>query len=206
MCLPGRISGFGAPKPRFGAEKTPLIYAGNIDARDYLESIVGDSMELICIDNIRPTMETEHLHPVRSVIQEIFLRHVMSGAPGLRTLSLWAQDKVQPTPVAVGKALTQFAQQKGGNIIAVDVGGATTDIFSIIDGGLYRSVSANVGMSYSMGNLLEQINPDMVNQWLPRIQDDALVRNWHLNKMIRPSTLPQTMQELILERVSQRKH
>lgn len=188
-----------APKPRFGAEKTPLIYAGNIDARDYLESIVGDSMELICIDNIRPTMETEHLHPVRSVIQEIFLRHVMSGAPGFRTLSLWAQDKVQPTPVAVGKALTQFAQQKGGNIIAVDVGGATTDIFSIIDGGLYRSVSANVGMSYSMGNLLEQINPDMVNQWLPRIQDDALVRNWHLNKMIRPSTLPQTMQELILE-------
>jgi len=196
-----QLLALAAPKPRFGAQgkKTPLVYAGNIDARNYLESIVGDSMELICIDNIRPTMETELLHPVRHVIQEIFLKHVMSGAPGFRNLALWAQDRVQPTPVAVGTALTQFAQHDNRNILAVDVGGATTDVFSVIDGRLYRSVSANVGMSYSMGNVLEQISPDMIIRWLPWIQDDGVIRNWHLNKMIRPSTLPQTPEELVLE-------
>lgn len=195
-----QLLALAAPKPRFDAQgKTPLVYAGNVDARGYLESIVGDSMELICIDNIRPTMETELLHPVRSVIQEIFLRHVMSGAPGFKTLAIWAQDRVQPTPVAIGSALTQFAREGNRNILAVDVGGATTDVFSVIDGELYRSVSANIGMSYSIGNVLEQISPGMIDQWLPWIQDDGIIRNWHLNKMIRPSTLPQTAEELVLE-------
>jgi uncharacterized protein (TIGR01319 family) len=189
-----------APKPRFDVRgKIPLVYAGNVDARRYLESIVGSTMDLIFIDNIRPAMETEQLHPVRSVIQEIFLKHVMSGAPGFKTLALWSQDRVQPTPVAVGAALTRFAAESNYNILAVDVGGATTDVFSVIDGRLYRSVSANVGMSYSMGKLLDQINPDMIIQWLPWVQDDGLVGNWHLNKAIRPSTLPQTIEDLILE-------
>ncbi len=189
-----------APKPRFGTQaKTPLVYAGNINARTYLESIVGDSMELICIDNIRPTIETESLQPVRDVIQEIFLKHVMSGAPGFKSLALWAQDRVKPTPVALGTALTQLALQDNRDVLAVDVGGATTDVFSIINGRFYRSVSANVGMSYGMGNVLEDTSPEMINRWLPWVQDDSLVRNWHLNKVIRPTTLPQTVEELMVE-------
>lgn len=189
-----------SPKPRFDTHaKTPLVYAGNTDAHTYLEGIIGDSMELICVDNIRPTVETESLQPVRNVIQDIFLRHVMSHAPGFRSLALWAQDKVKPTPAALGTALSYISSKKNCNILAVDVGGATTDVFSTIDGRFYRSVSANVGMSHSMGSILEETTPDLISQWLLNGQNEGLVRNWHLNKMIRPTTLPQTIEELMLE-------
>ncbi len=189
-----------APEPRFkGQTRTPLVYAGNIDAQPYLKEIVGDSMDVICVENIRPTMERETLQPVRQAIQNIFLEHVMSNAPGFKTLALWAQDNVKPTPVAIGSALTRLASKSNQDILAVDAGGATTDVFSIIKGQFYRSVLANVGMSQSMGSILQETKPEFISRWLPMGEDDNFVRNWHLNKIIRPGTLPQSMEELMLE-------
>ncbi len=189
-----------APKPRFDSNaKTPLIYAGNIDARPYLENIIGDTMNLICIDNIRPTIETESLQPVRDTIQKIFLEHVMSGAPGFKNLALWTQNKIKPTPVALGTGLTYLAKQYEKDVLAVDLGGATTDVFSVIDGQFYRSVSANVGMSHSIINMLEETSLGEINKWLPWDQNDDFVQNWLLNKAIRPTTLPQVSEELMLE-------
>jgi uncharacterized protein (TIGR01319 family) len=188
------------PKIRFQNQaKMPLVYAGNIEARPYLKEIIGDSLEIICVDNIRPSMERESLEPVRQAIQEIFLEHVMSSAPGFKTLALWAQNRVKPTPVAIGAVLTHLASKTKQDILGVDMGGATTDIFSIINGQFYRSVLANVGMSQSMGSLFEETTPALINRWLPMDEDEYLVRNWHLNKIIRPTTLPQTMEELMLE-------
>ena len=136
---------------------------------------------------------------MRQAIQEIFLEHVMSSAPGFKTLALWAQNRVKPTPVAIGAVLTHLASKTKQDILGVDMGGATTDIFSIINGQFYRSVLANVGMSQSMGSLFEETTPALINRWLPMDEDEYLVRNWHLNKIIRPTTLPQTMEELMLE-------
>ena len=50
-----------------------------------------------------------------------------------------------------------------------------------------------------MGSILQETKPEFISRWLPMDEDDGLVRNWHLNKMIRPTTLPQTMEELMLE-------
>ena len=47
----------------------------------------------------------------------------------------------------------------------------------------------------------DRVRPDLVARWLPKPIDEAelLVRNWLLNKTLRPSTLPQTADELMLE-------
>ena len=106
---------------------------------------------------------------------------------------------MKPTPVAVGEALRFVADRTGGDILAVDVGGATTDVFSVIDSQFYRTVSANLGMSYSMGNVLSEATPEMVLRWLPFEADENTVRNWNFNKMIRPTGLPHKFYELMLE-------
>ena len=149
MCSPLQNSWLAAPKPRFDVRGKVLVYAGNVDARRYLESIVGSTMDLIFIDNIRPAMKpaAPSARIIRNIPQARDVRRT-----GFQNSGLWSQDRVQPTPVAVGAALTRFAAESNYNILAVDVGGATTDVFSVIDGRLYRSVSANVGMSY-MGKL-----------------------------------------------------
>lgn len=188
------------PQPRFGEEfKIPVIFAGNVQARSLVGELFEDGIEVSFAENIRPVLEKEVLGPARSQIHNLFLEHVMMHAPGYNTVLDWAQGNVKPTPVAVGDALTYLAQRVQGDVLAVDVGGATTDVFSVIDSKFYRTVSANLGMSYSMGNVLGEATPELVLRWLPFDSDENMVRNRNFNKMIRPTGLPQTLEELMLE-------
>lgn len=192
--------GMAEPSPRFGVdEPVPVVYAGNVDARQWVERFLGESMKLSFVDNVRPELEREVREPVRQEIQRVFLEHVMSRAPGYARLVELTHGCVKPTPVAFADALKLFVAGKQGTVLAVDVGGATTDVFSVIEGEVYRTVSANVGMSYSVGNVLNQAQIGNVLRWLPDRFDENHVRNFLYNKMIRPTTLPQTLDDLILE-------
>ncbi len=192
--------GMANPKPRFGEDfKVPVIFAGNVDARGYVEQAVGDSLDLSFADNIRPKLEQERLDDARQEIHRLYLEHVMMRAPGYKTLVEWAQGEVKPTPVAFGEALSHLAKERDGDVLGVDIGGATTDVFSVIAGSFYRTVSANLGMSYSTGNVLAEAKVESVERWLPWEPDQNTVRNWDFNKMIRPTTLPQTLDELLVE-------
>jgi uncharacterized protein (TIGR01319 family) len=188
------------PEPRFGKDfKIPIIYAGNVDARSYVSQVFGEETDLTFTDNLRPVLETEVLTPARSEIHRLFLEHVMAHAPGYSTLLDWADGRVKPTPVAVGEALQRVAADRGTDLLGVDIGGATTDMFSVIGGRFYRTVSANLGMSYSIANVLSEATVESVMRWLPWEADENLVRNWNFNKMVRPTTLPETLEDLILE-------
>jgi len=188
------------PEARFGKDfKIPVIYAGNLDARGYVEEAIGDALDLSVTDNIRPSLETEVLGPAREEIHRLFLEHVMMRAPGYKTLASWAGGKIKPTPVAVGDVLTRLAKARGLDVLGVDVGGATTDVFSVISGQFFRTVSANLGMSYSLANVFAEAKVESVLRWIPWETDENSVRNWGFNKMIRPTTLPQTMRDLVFE-------
>lgn len=188
------------PEPRFGKDfRIPVIFAGNVNARSYVSQVFGESMELSYTDNLRPVLETEVLAPARDEIHRLFLEHVMMHAPGYRTLMDWADGQVKPTPVAVGEALSAMAAQRGQDLLGVDIGGATTDVFSVVGGKFYRTVSANLGMSYSVANVLGEAGVEQVMRWLPWDADERQVRNWSFNKMIRPTTLPETLDDLIME-------
>lgn len=188
------------PEARFGKDfKIPVIYAGNLDARGYVEEAIGDALDLSVTDNIRPSLEKEVLGPAREEIHRLFLEHVMMRAPGYKTLASWAGGKIKPTPVAVGDVLTRLAKARGLDVLGVDVGGATTDVFSVISGQFFRTVSANLGMSYSLANVFAEAKVESVLRWIPWETDENSVRNWGFNKMIRPTTLPQTMRDLVFE-------
>ncbi len=188
------------PTPRFGgAGKVPVIFAGNRRAREYVRDVLGELCDVHEVANIRPTLEQENLDPARTAIHRIFLEHVMAHAPGYPELLRWAGQVVEPTPHAVGRMVKLLAAARGAGVVAVDVGGATTDVFSVVQGQFFRTVSANLGMSYSMANVLVQAGAAAVLRWLPYTLDERDLRNWNANKMIRPTTLPQTLRELLLE-------
>ncbi|MCJ7635698.1 glutamate mutase L, partial [Candidatus Bathyarchaeota archaeon] len=58
---------------------------------------------------------------------------------------------------------------------------------------------ANLGMSYSICNVLEAAGIQNISRWIPFKIDDATLRNSLRNKMIRPTTIPQTIDELAIE-------
>jgi len=189
-----------SPKPRLGMTfKLPVIYAGNKDAREQVRETLGDLTALSITENIRPVLERENLQPARQKIQELFLEHVMAQAPGYKKLMSWTGAPIMPTPAAVGEIMQTIARLNKINVIGVDIGGATTDIFSVFGEVFNRTVSANLGMSYSVSNVLAETGMENVLRWLPFEMGEEDLRNRVKNKMIRPTTIPQALRDLQIE-------
>ena len=188
------------PRPRFGSTyRLPLVYAGNTDARPQIKTILGEKTALDFADNIRPVLERENLAPARNKIHDLFLEHVMQQAPGYKKLIEMAGAPIMPTPAAVGVIMATLAKREGINLIGVDIGGATTDVFSVFNGLFNRTVSANLGMSYSISNVLAEAGLDNIMRWVPFTIDEQTLRNRIKNKMVRPTTIPQSLDELQIE-------
>jgi uncharacterized protein (TIGR01319 family) len=188
------------PRPRLGMSyNLPLIYAGNKEVRPRIQEILGDKTALTITENIRPVLERENLAPARNKIHDLFLEHVMAQAPGYKKLMSWAGAPIIPTPAAVGMIMESLARRDGINLIGVDIGGATTDVFSVFSGVFNRTVSANLGMSYSISNVLTEAGLPNIMRWVPFSIEEQTLRNRIKNKMIRPTTIPQTLDELQIE-------
>lgn len=193
------------PKPRLGMTfQLPVIYAGNKDAREKIKEILDKKTSLHITENIRPMLERENLFPARQEIQKLFLEHVMAQAPGYKKLMSWTGAPIMPTPGAVGLIMQTIAKKDNINVVGVDIGGATTDVFSVYGEIFNRTVSANLGMSYSISNVLAEAGLENILRWVPFDIDESDLRNRIKNKMIRPTTIPQTLEELKVEQAISR--
>jgi uncharacterized protein (TIGR01319 family) len=188
------------PQPRFGTGYSlPVIYAGNKDARDLILKTLQDKCALVIVENLRPVLERENLLPARHRIHDLFMEHVMAHAPGYKKLMGWTDVPIMPTPAAVGLLIENLGKSEGIDVLGVDIGGATTDIFSVFSGIFNRTVSANLGMSYSISNVLAEAKEENIMRWIPFEIPVADVRNRIRNKMIRPTTIPSTLEDLKIE-------
>ncbi|UCD95663.1 MAG: glutamate mutase L [Candidatus Zixiibacteriota bacterium] len=194
------------PKPRLGTGyRLPIIYAGNVKATEPVMDTLAEKVDLKTVENIRPVLERENLGPAREEIHNLFMEHVMAQAPGYRKLMTWTDAPIMPTPGAVGLIIKTIADIEGIEAVGVDIGGATTDVFSVFrpggtrEGIFNRTVSANLGMSYSVSNVFAEATLPNVMRWTPFEMDERDLRNRVKNKMIRPTTIPQSMEELVYE-------
>jgi uncharacterized protein (TIGR01319 family) len=188
------------PKPRLGiGYHLPVIYAGNVEAQAEIRETLGNKVNLDMVANLRPVLERENLAPAREKIHDLFMEHVMAQAPGYRKLMAWADAPIMPTPGAVGLIMKKIAEAEHIQVVGVDIGGATTDIFSVFKGVFNRTVSANLGMSYSVSNVFAEAGLPNVMRWVPFDMDERALRNRVKNKMIRPTTIPQSIEDLIFE-------
>ena len=188
------------PQPRLGQDyKLPVIYAGNKDAQGKIKDTLDEKVDLDLVENIRPVLEQENLEPSRDKIHDLFMEHVMQQAPGYKKLMSWTDAPIMPTPGAVGSLIEMIAEKENITVVGVDIGGATTDIFSVFQGKFNRTVSANLGMSYSICNVLAESGLDNVLRWVPFDIDRKELTNRIGNKMIRPTTVPQSLEELFIE-------
>lgn len=188
------------PKARLGVTyKLPIVYAGNVMARSHVKELLEETFALDIVDNIRSVLEVENTEPARRAVHELFMEHVMSHAPGYNKLMTWTEVDIMPTPAGEGLAINLIAKAFGKNTLGVGLGGATTNVYSIFDGRFVRSVSANLGMSYSICNVLKETGIENIMRWSPLELDEDEVRNNLRNKMIRPTTIPETLEDLIIE-------
>lgn len=181
------------------AAKLDIIYAGNVNARRYVAQVLHKDYRYHEVPNIRPEGTRENPLPARKHIHELFMEHVMSQAPGYERIKPWVAAPIRPTPAAFGNILALVSRTMDKAIMVVDIGGATTDVFSAVKGRVFRTVSANLGMSYSIRNVAENGGMADVVRFVRSGSDaaDALPTERELwdrigNKHIHPTGLPAT--------------
>ena len=188
------------PVPRFGqGHALPVVYAGCPNGRPLVQDTLAQGFDLHIVPNLRPELDEENLEPAREAIHDVFLTHVMAQAPGYPVLKESVCQPVMPTPLAVGRIMTRLAERDDIEIVGADIGGATTDIFSVLDHEFNRTVSANLGMSYSVGNVLQLAGIENIMRWLPFAVDATWLQDRVMDKLIFPTTVPATLLDLLLE-------
>lgn len=188
------------PVPRFGqGHSLPVIYAGCPAGRPLVQDTLSENFDLHIVPNLRPDFDEEQLGPARDAIHDVFLTHVMAQAPGYPVLKERVSQPVMPTPLAVGKIMTRLAERDEIEIVGADIGGATTDVFSVLDHEFNRTVSANLGMSYSAGNVLLSAGVEQILRWLPFDVPAAWLQDRVMDKLVFPTTVPETLLDLLME-------
>ena len=153
----------------------PIVIAGNRTAARECQQILKDFEVYVC-PNVMPKFGVLQIEPAQKQIREIFLNRIIQ-AKGLSKAAELLSDIMMPTPSAVLQAMELLAKgyedEAGiGDLVAVDVGGATTDVYSIADGmpehmntvykGLpepyaKRTVEGDIGMRYSIQGIVDSV-------------------------------------------------
>jgi uncharacterized protein (TIGR01319 family) len=184
---------------KYKTGKLPIIYAGNSKALPFVERALGDRFALRPVPNISPSEEVVNFVPAKEAIINTFISHVMSSAPGYGDLSKKALIPPLPTPIAVERILALYSRYKKKKIYAFDMGGATTDCFSISDDISRRSVAANLGMTFSLPYVLNHCGLKKIMSCLDKTYDKTEFLNFLGNRFVRPTSISETEEELKIE-------
>ena len=116
-------------KARVGA---PVVVAGNIEARAEVETALGSTgRRFVLTDNVLPRIGVINPDGARAAIRKVFLRHVIGGK-GLSRGPEFAAMVRAPTPDAMLRGVEMLAAGMDGDVLVLDIGGATTDVYSVI--------------------------------------------------------------------------
>ncbi len=147
--------------------KIPVIYAGNIENDEEIRLIFEDqSQELYIVENVFPKIDELNVEPARKVIQEAFEKHIIH-APGMEHIFDIVNESITPTPAAVMN-LSKLLYEQIGDVLVIDVGGATTDVHSVTEGTeaiakiqiapepiAKRTVEGDLGLYVNMENVID---------------------------------------------------
>ncbi len=145
----------------------PVIYAGNVQNRDEIELIFTKTgMKVYLVENVYPRIDQLNVEPTRKVIQEVFEEHI-THAPGMAKVREMVSGNIIPTPAGVMES-TKLIADRLGDVVTVDVGGATTDIHSVTDGSekisrimiapeptAKRTVEGDLGVYVNVQNIID---------------------------------------------------
>src|SRR6056297_2384332 len=162
----------------------PVIYAGNIENRDEVARIFDHSGgRLYNTENVYPRIDQLNIEPTRAIIQQVFEEHI-TGGPGMEHIRDRIDGPVVPTPGAVMEA-ARVLKAAVGDLVVLDVGGATTDVHSVSVGSeeisriliapepeAKRTVEGDLGTYVSRRNVLRGRDLEQTLERLGLSKDD----------------------------------
>lgn len=168
----------------------PVIYAGNIENKEEIKLIFEDTnYKLYIVNNVYPKIDLLNIEPTRQVIQNVFEEHI-TNAPGMEHVKELVNEHITPTPGAVMES-AKLLKSHIGDLIVIDVGGATTDLHSVTEGSegvsrilvnpepvAKRSVEGDLGVYVNMKNIVNLIGKEELQKELEDINIEEIMDNY----------------------------
>ncbi|ONI71781.1 glutamate mutase [Kribbella sp. ALI-6-A] len=112
--------------------RKPVVAAGNVEARDEVAGLLAaGGVPSVLADNVVPEIGVFAPDSARAAIREMFLTHVIGGK-NLSKDPAFARMVRAATPDVVLRGVEVLARLHG-DVAVVDIGGATTDVHSVIE-------------------------------------------------------------------------
>ncbi|NLL49448.1 MAG: MutL protein [Firmicutes bacterium] len=199
-------------------EPVPVVIAGNRSVAQEVARTFPASFSTSIAANVMPQIGKLQVEPAREAIRKVFMEKIIY-AKGLTKASRLIHGIFMPTPAAVlraGQLLSEgTATRKGwGDLVIVDVGGATTDVHSLGDGmptkagvvvrGLpepfaKRTVEGDLGVRVSVVSLTEAVTLRGMAEATGWSEERVEARVRLLNDQ--PETLPRDSEEVFFDQV-----
>ncbi|HPG92819.1 MAG TPA: GlmL-related ornithine degradation protein [Clostridia bacterium] len=156
----------------------PVLYAGNVQNQEEIKQIFqAKNRKCVCVENVYPQLDILNIEPTRKLIHKTFEENIVKAA-GMEHIREMVSGHIIPTPGAVMEA-TLLLYDIIGDLITVDIGGATTDVHSVTDGSeeiasisldaeprAKRTVEGDLGMFVNARNVVELIGADKLGRKL----------------------------------------
>lgn len=169
--------------------KAPVIYAGNVqNQRAVMDIFKKAGVSCTVTENVYPKLDKLNIEPARKIIHKVFEEHIIK-APGMEHIRDMVTGSIMPTPGAVMEAV-QLIYNEIGDVVAVDIGGATTDVHSVTGGSeeigilmtspepfAKRTVEGDLGLYVNAKNLIERIGVSALQNELG-IDMEAVMANY----------------------------
>ena len=173
-----------------GLEIRPIvIFGGNSAVAEEARALLVDAgFRVRVTPNVYPSIDELDIVPARAVIHDAFEEHIIH-APGMESIAEHVNAHILPTPGAVLLAAEALADALG-DVVVVDVGGATTDVHSVTDGSVEISAIATEPQPHSKrtveGDLGTFVSAAHVADLMPASERPHML----------PPAIPQTAEEV----------
>lgn len=188
------------------SRKPPILYAGNAAMYEQVAETVGDTVPVIALDNVRPSLDTEDLVSLSDSLEDLYRERMLEDVAGLDSLADWSQAPIVTSSKAFGYVIKYLAHMwgDGHNVLGVDIGGTMTTAAFVVGDQFALVNRPDLGVSHSIDRVLREAGIDNITRWLPVQLDDETAQDHLLNKKLRSSSLPQALEDLYLEQAAAR--
>lgn len=179
------------------AMRPTILYAGNSKLVSTIETAFNELATVLYADNVRPRIDVEYLDSARSQVTKAFNSYNSRQRGAFRNI----KSSTGLVPTARGYALVAefIARTNERNVLAVDMGSATTVMIAALNGQVDTVVNANYGLGHGAPNLLKQSGADAVLKWLPFESSRRQAADYAQNKAARPGSVPVNIRDLYFE-------
>jgi hypothetical protein len=177
----------------------PVIYAGNSDAQDCVQQAIGQRAELSVVENIRPTLDEEHLETVRRAMARLYERLILPKVPGMDTLKELCSIPVTTVCKSEGLITRFLAERYERHLLSIQVGSTSSSAMFASPGHFAPAILGVCGTGYGLMAVVRERGLHAIGRWLPFAISDQDLMHWLLNKQMRPHLIPSSREDVLIE-------